>query len=402
MAGLRGRRPFDNFRTAITDPNYFFGRAELLKDIFEAPRHVRIILGGRRIGKTSFLRAVEWGMLDSTIPPGRSAFPVFISLDVEQPKSLDNLRYILLRRLREAVERWRKATGPTLRAIYRSYLSQVASAEVAIGPFVKVKVTNLDAERRLDHDDFRLTLLDMFSRVAELGFEGVLYLLDEAEYVVRSPWANDAWSYIRGLKDADMAIKPFLGVVLSGYRDLRMYQQRVGSDLLHISETRWLKLFEDNETTDLAGHRFRSERCQFTDADIDLILRLSGGHPFVAQQVINAVLDRAVTLISDERLKARLLRAIEISGVFSSWWNEQGKSDGFGDAERAVYGSLLDLRRSDEETVARQARLTSNACADALETLAGTGVIRQDGDGSYEVKGELFEDWTRGLKMPTV
>ena len=45
--------PFDSYRVAVTDPDAFFGRDELLRLIRSSSFTVRIILGGRRIGKTS-------------------------------------------------------------------------------------------------------------------------------------------------------------------------------------------------------------------------------------------------------------------------------------------------------------------------------------------------------------
>jgi len=401
MAESVNQREFDNFRTAITDPDWFFGRRDLLDNIvFASSPQVHILLGGRRIGKTSLLRAIEWNMFDTRSQAGRRSFPVFISLDVEQPRSLDNFRYVLMRRLRDAIDRWRHAAGSTLRALYRSYLSQVASAEVSLGSLLRLKVVNPDADRTLGHDDFREALINTITVVCDLGFDGVLFLLDEADYIVRTPWANHAWSYLRGLKDTDMAIKPFLGVILSGYRDLKEYEQRVGSPLLNISDIRWLGCLKNDEVTALLSHRFRNESYQLTDGDVDVVFTLTGGHPFLVQQVANAIIDRRDTPIVDAKLRARIVRRTEIDGTFSSWWNEKGKSDGFGPAERSVYRALVDLRSADEDLLARHCGLSVSSCVDALVVLAGTGVIRSDGDDRYEVGGQLFEDWTRRLVEP--
>jgi hypothetical protein len=83
-----GERPFDNYRTAITDPPQFFGRDEWLGEMRRAPFWVRVLLGGRRLGKTSALRAVEWSLLDLGGPRANRPFPVFISLELEQPSDL--------------------------------------------------------------------------------------------------------------------------------------------------------------------------------------------------------------------------------------------------------------------------------------------------------------------------
>ena len=125
MADNLRERPFDNFKVAITDPVYFVGRDNLLEILRKSPFQVRVLLGGRRLGKTSTLRAIEWSMLDPNPYSNRPyrAFPVFISLQVEQPENLGHLRYILIARLREALERWKQVPGGTLREMYRQFPS---------------------------------------------------------------------------------------------------------------------------------------------------------------------------------------------------------------------------------------------------------------------------------------
>ncbi len=52
MENMIQERPSDNFKTAITDPFYFAGRKDFINKITSSPFKVRIILGGRRSGKT--------------------------------------------------------------------------------------------------------------------------------------------------------------------------------------------------------------------------------------------------------------------------------------------------------------------------------------------------------------
>ena len=98
-------RPFDNYRTAIDDPEFFFGRTSLLKYFRQKPGWVHVLLGGQRIGKTSTLRAIEWSMLE--LPPDgpNSPFPVLVNLQAEQPRSADHFRYLLIARLQDALGR---------------------------------------------------------------------------------------------------------------------------------------------------------------------------------------------------------------------------------------------------------------------------------------------------------
>lgn len=72
-------RPFQNYKTPITDPSYFVGRKTLLQTMERDPFNVWILLGGRRIGKTSTLNALRWSFL--SLGP---AFPVFIDLQKQR------------------------------------------------------------------------------------------------------------------------------------------------------------------------------------------------------------------------------------------------------------------------------------------------------------------------------
>ena len=83
---MRANRPFNNFRTAITEADYFFGRRDLIDAICRAPHAVWVLLGGRRVGKTSLLHALEWSLLDQS--RSHRTFPVRVNLQRTQPASV--------------------------------------------------------------------------------------------------------------------------------------------------------------------------------------------------------------------------------------------------------------------------------------------------------------------------
>ena len=143
---------------------------------------------------------------------------------------------------------------------------------------IKFNINNPDHERRLNNDSFRLAFLNTTEELRKLNFQGVCFLIDGAEFIVRQNWATDAWAYLRGLKDTDTAIKPLLGLVLSGYRDLKEYQQRVGSPLLNIAEIQWLAPLSDEDTKKLIGDRAEQEKISLTEEKITSIIEWSGCH----------------------------------------------------------------------------------------------------------------------------
>ena len=158
MPDFVGERPFDNYRVRYYKPSHFFGRSELINTMLKSPFQVRILLGGRRLGKTSALRAVEWNLLNPNTKYLRRAFPVLINLQLEQPKDLDNLRYLLIARLREAIESWQKVPVTEICQMYCEFLRQIPGTGNTEKFFaensIKFNINNSDSEKRLNNDSF--------------------------------------------------------------------------------------------------------------------------------------------------------------------------------------------------------------------------------------------------------
>ncbi|NEQ68023.1 MAG: TrmB family transcriptional regulator [Symploca sp. SIO2D2] len=395
MQNFPAERPFDNFRVAITDPSHFFGRSELIDTVSKSPFQVRILLAGRRMGKTSTLRAVEWNLFNPKSSYVRRAFPVLINLQVEQPKDLDHLRYLLIARLREAIEGWKEVPLAEMRKMYREFLSQVKGGEVTfkfLEQFdIKLNLTNPDSERRLNNDSFRLAFLKTLEELRNLNFHGVCFLIDGAEFIVRQRWATDAWSYLRGLKDTDTAIKPFLGLLLSGYRDLKEYQQRVGSPLLNIAEIEWLAPLSNEDTKKLIADRAEQEQVPLSEERIASVIEWLGCHPYLTQQSLNFIFDCHHQGDSRSNLIDKMLQHHD--NDFWAWWNEEQHSGCFSETERKVYRALVQHRTGDTKSLAKYTSLSRGKVAEALEVIAGTGVIQQLDDESYAISCRLFEKW---------
>ncbi|MDJ0900574.1 MAG: hypothetical protein QNJ55_17365 [Xenococcus sp. MO_188.B8] len=399
MASQIENRP--NYRLPITDPLYFVGRRELLKEMQQKPLDVRILLGGRRIGKTSTLNAFQWSLLDPNIDNIVRVFPVLIDLQVEQPKDLENLRYILIARLRESIDRWKQVPLASLREMYRSFIRQIASGEIAVSFLqqlnIKFNITNPDNERRLIHDDFLLAFLKTVNDLESLKFNGICFLLDGAEFLTSQDWANNAWSYLRGLK-SDTAIKPFLGLLLSGYRELKEYQQAVGSQLLNIADIKWLSPLTALEMEEIIECRVRKESIELSKKNLAVIRAWSGAHPYLLQQILNSIFDICQEGVdfSSSSLKVLIENLIyEHDNEFKSWWNEDKSSGSFGDRERLIYQVFMQHRQGTIRSFAQQTKLSPIDVKNGLDILLGTGVIHKVGQGRYEIGTRLFEEWVK-------
>ena len=401
-------RPFDGFRSAIDDPRYFFGREDILGRIESRPLRVRMLLGGRRIGKTSTLRAIEWHLVKRAREGGsQRVLPVFISFQIHQPTNLDHFLFIMVDELRRAMDRWHNAYGAEWRELYRSFLNQITAVDLTLG-FLKLRLDNPNPGERVSTREFRELLAHSVGELQESGFGGVCFLFDEAEYVVRQNWADNAWGFLRGIKDTDRALGPAFGLVVSGYRDVKRYRQKVGSPLAGIAEEVWLSPLLASqpvdqgagERPDPAGElirvRSRDESMSLDQSEKERVLEWSGRHPYLLNRVLNEIFDerrRSGGAPLDDLLNASVQK---FRGEFESWWNEDGKSDGFGHEERAVYAVLQECRRSNPESIAAASGLSENDVRNALDILFCTGIIdwRSDVDEA-EIGAPMFEAWVR-------
>ena len=384
-----------DFRLPIDESNYFFGRSHLLSEIERAPFRVRIILAGRRLGKTSTLNAVKRNLLGVS-KDERQAFPVLFNLQQERPKSLEQFRYLLIARLQEAFAEYYAGNQANWKKTYRRFLRQIPGGSLDLGlpKFgLKLNVTNPDCDRSLIHEDFRQDLLKIIKQLQQKQFTGVCFLLDGSEFIVSQDWANDAWSYLRALKDTDTALKPFVGFILSGYRDLKDYQQAVGSPLLNIAEVEWLGTLSESETRSLIAYRSQEEKILLTEAEVDRVIEWAGCHPYLTQQILNEIFDNSPQekILFSDKFMLHLIRQHDRD--FSAWWDEDKRTYGFGQTEQTVYLALLDRREGTAETLLQTTNFSFGEVADSLEVLAGTGVIQNLGDERYKMGAKLFEQW---------
>lgn len=204
-------RPASHYRDTLTDPEDFVGREELLTQIRREPRLLRVLLGGRRIGKSSLLRAIEWRLLRPDLGSPRRAFPVYIDLQRAEPRNLPHFRFMLVVELRQAIARWEQTqlrSGlDVAREAYAAFLRRVAEVKVGFDFLAKVEVKvatgNTGATDELSDDGFVTAMVETFKELNQWQFEGVCFLIDEAEYVIRQGWANNAWPYFRSLKSSN-------------------------------------------------------------------------------------------------------------------------------------------------------------------------------------------------------
>ncbi|MEL4897728.1 helix-turn-helix domain-containing protein [Crocosphaera sp. Alani8] len=391
--------PFENFRVGISDPRFFFGREDVISEVINSPFQVRVLMGGRRLGKTSVLNAIRWRLLELDDQVGVRALPVLFNLQQERPTSLDNFRYLLIQRLKETIQNPQQEEGFDLAKIYRRFLRNRPDIAVNFG-VLKANMPNPGKDQSLDHEYFSQGLSNIIKNLQNNhDCRGVCFLFDGAEYLVKQTWANDACSYLRSLKDTtNLAIKPFLGLFLSGYRDLKDYHQAVSSPLFNIADIQWLGVLSASDTEKLIRYRCQPYKEQLTDDDINkiinLVLEWGGCHPYLSNQMLNIILDskEKEKAISDEYLTRSLIKQHR-KREFTAWWDEDVHSYGFGELEQKVYRALLEENQATAEILVENINLSLNDIEDALTVLAGTGVIHQLDYETYKIGSKLFSQW---------
>ena len=214
-------------------------------------------------------------------------------------------------------------------------------------------------------------------------------------YIVHFDWSDDAWSYFRGLTDTDTALKSLIGLIISGYRDVKDYHQKIGSALHNISDINWLTDLSEKEMRLLINHRSKLEDLSLNENEIQSIQDWSGGHPFLLHQILNTVFDDrlAGTFSSMEDLFKKLLRIDIINHTFFSWWNSEGKTDGLSNTERQIYSALMQSKKCTFEELSGSIHLSDNVIDEGLVVLKGTGLINSFNNKYYTISSKLFQAW---------
>jgi len=281
------------------------------------------------------------------------------------------------------------------------FLSQVVSAEAALGPFLKLKIINPDHDRRIPKDHFENALQKVIRDLQAKDRSGICFLFDGGDYFVAKPWADDAFSYFRGLIDSGDPLSPYLGLILSGFRGVKAYKQRAGSALYNIGSVAQLGPFTDAESNALIRNRCMIENRSLPAEDIAFVVEQAGGHPYLVQQVLSAVLDRSPKAAAASVQQALLRNHAQ---DFSDWWNAHDSPDGCGQNERDAYRLLIQRRKLSVASIAESTRLAEFEALDALECLTATGITARADEETFEVGSRLFAEWVLNAtpSKPTV
>jgi AAA+ ATPase superfamily predicted ATPase len=347
-------------------PEMFFGRQDevdtLAHHLTDTLGDSFALIGGRRMGKTSFLdmllRMLKTVMQDSS----HIVLPVPLLVDLAG-YSVDSLAAFF------------RTVSEKAQFTLTSLLDLPLRDAVAIG------------EGTPPAPAFQRTL-EQWAR-ATMAQQGrqlrLILLLDECEKIVGQPWAPDLYNSLRYLIVGRETRSLFKVVMAGSHRFLTQVHQR-GSPLQNVLKYQGMYVLSAQATRDLVN--LPTEGI-LPETVVQAVARQSGGHPFLAQYLMHHLWEYGLENATTETVQRVAAKFPRERRDFLDW------ADSLGSFSLRVYGMLA---RTDKAISEREIRAAlSPASPDlpqVLSTLQFYGLVSRDAEGvGYRVAGEMFREW---------
>jgi hypothetical protein len=349
-------------------PEDFLGRwplvDEIVADLCRARSDSWAVIGGRRVGKSSVLKAVETRLasrLTGCDTGDWLVFPLLVDLKRCKPTSEQHIYVCILRYLCRALQR-----------------SRALNCDFASTDLHAIVTQDRDA---LSFFQFEDVLEDLVRRM-QSPFRLVL-LLDEVESMTGFDWSETLFNQLRALI-YDGLLADVVKLVLTGSANV-IRARHAGSPLLNAVKIEHLASFAeaDLQTLIARGGEMPAQAAAAVRAQ-------SGGHPFIAQYLLHHLWDdglaRATTAqVEQVARQMRQKRAADLQG----WWESVGDSGQWAYAVLAAAQDWLD-----ERSLLAQVQNPGQPLGQGLSALCYHGlVIRDESRQRYRVAGDLFLDW---------
>lgn len=333
---------------------WFFGRDALLDEILSGlPGSARCsfgVTGGRRMGKSTLLRAIE-ADLRVSLPMWRESGLIVV------PIYLDGLTFD-------------RPIEPN--TLWKRIIKEMC---VSLGERESCEIH--------DFGDFVSACRIILER-CELAVR-VVALLDEIEPILVCNWADGFFANWRALLSNIPEVSGSFAAVFAGARELGRLQQDMGSPLMDVLEWRSLRNLSFSDTCRLMEEPVGRT---FSDAFKDRVFQWTGGQPMLVQYVMHQIVARNVFDQVDEIDKIASQFILSRGWQFGDWWNKNCSSPA-----RRVYRRLGDLYNvtSLRELVVEFGSGPANEGVEVLQHV-GIGLINEE---TLEVKklGQMFATW---------
>ncbi len=350
--------------TLPTTQKMFSGREDdldiLAHQLTTTPGNSFLLVGGRRMGKTSLLEALEQVL--KTKKNIQSLIPVPITLDLMGANidSLASFFYTLCEASEGIVEKMLP------KEIYISYHSHENKSPLQIFQLA------LENWNELFKDEYRRRLR-------------LILLLDECEEILGHQWSLSVLGALRSLLIGQKT-RDILKVVMAGSHHLLTQTKQRGSPLWPILTPHKLKVLSFQETSELIT---KPAKVNISTQTIQAIVSQSGGHAFLTQYIMYHLWERGIENATPELVEHIATIFPGQPSDFRDWFNC------FGSTGRMVYNALVRSSGSvQEETIIRTIRAVPLEVVDALDMLCYHGLILKEANrATYQVTSEMFRSW---------
>jgi hypothetical protein len=321
----------------------FFGRKTQLAEVLEGERDALWVVGGRRVGKTSLLKELEYRVQLSTQTPWAPLY-----WDLEGSRDARGLAEGLLGSVEDS-ESFRRAT------------------RVSVDEFEGLSVADL--------------LMAVTRRTVRSGWR-LLLLIDEAEELLTV--AQDDPGVLPRLRRIFQRGSDVRAVLTSTRRLARLDQAAdiaTSPFLQGFAPPLYLTPLAPDEARELLA------RGGFARDDVELILARSACHPFLLQLIASRLFETP-----DARAVLEQVAADEMVANFFAVDFQTLEAP-----ERVLLEEVARESGSDAASLAPATRLSGDALETHLLGLRHMGYLVQQG-GRYSISNSFFERWLRRLE----
>jgi hypothetical protein len=346
----------------------FYGRQEIRQEVLDGVRQGSsfAIIGGTRIGKTSFLFQIRHALLEQL--KGRQSTvigPVFLSTH-EFP------------RLSQAV-------------IYRRIVEEFRTTLAIPG-------STADWQRGVRLFDQSLTEDEAFSafrQALETVFQSrdtdrrIVVMIDEVDELSRYEWSHSFFNNLRHLISQTSAGER-IAIVIAGTLAIRALYDVAGSPFLNVIQgTKTLDLLSRSETEELVG---RPTGYRLPMPVVRSIFFETGGHPFLVQYLMRylcAHFGDELERVTEQDLRNVVERYFDERTDFDNWVSN------FSDVERHAYYAIASRPEGTTRAELVKSLGDPKQVNHAIKMLVHIGVVREEHPNSnrYLVGGDMFRRW---------
>lgn len=362
---MKHHNPF-NYMLPVESDEMFFGRQAIVDDIVDSlcssqPKSF-IVLGGRRSGKTSVLRAIERQLLNRDENRDMLAvLPVYIDLHFDSISSREAFFEAVLREL-----------------------CQIVTERLA----VEIQASSTILAGKEPVRGFETSLLDIMRSCSPFTVR-VVILIDESESLFMHDWVHDLLGNLRALVSGRPAMRNTLEIVIAGSSRLLHEYHRQGSPLRNISERRTLSNLSRSEAAKLIceppGIPVSSEL-------IDSVWLETAGQPFLVQYIMHHLFEANLANATTDRVEqiVHSFYAVEQRTDFADWCEDLGQNG------LAVYTQLI--MRTDDEWVPHRLLLEAKIVEPLqllrlIDSLCFHGIVEHGSPKCYRTAGRMFKRW---------